>query len=209
MAKEWPARDSRFPTPDDIPDETGCRQFSLPDDSVWPALLMGAVLPLANPQNWYPYGSLTADEAADAWQSIIDAAYASTCGETTTDIETPWWDSGTNVDDSFPPDEQPWYGAVANYTDPADELTFVENVAIWTFTGFLAVSGDIGAAIAFHTIAPRFVLAFKKSDVGEIIRIVIDSADYANVDTSTFDDVVEIFVDAGTGEHDILLVRSS
>ncbi len=99
----------------------------------------------------------------------------------------------------------------ADESDPA-ALTFVENAGIWAITGFIAYSGDIGAAIFFHTIAPRFVLAWRRGDVGEIIRVVVDSADAAQVDTSAASpgDIVRvpIIADPDLSSHDILLLRT-
>jgi len=127
------------------------------------------------------------------------------------EFPTPFWDSGSDVDDSLSADEQYWYGVVENYTDSADELSFVENAAIWLFTGFLAYSGEIGAAIAFHSIAPRFVLAWRRGDVGEIWRIVVNSAEQAGMDTSSAveGDILTQIIQPAASEtgYDILLVQ--
>lgn len=128
------------------------------------------------------------------------------------EVETPFWDDSTDVDDSAGTDEQIWYGEVTDAEAPPAELDFVENAAIWLFTGFIAYSGDIGAAIFFHTIAPKFVLAFKAGDVGEIIRIVIDSAEYDSVDTTGHaGEVVTRPITpppSEAGGHDIFLVKA-
>ena len=131
----------------------------------------------------------------------------------------PYWDDDADVDDDAPADEQTWYGEVTNPTAPADELTFVENVVIWTFTGFIALvlspalPAGVAAGLAFRTLATRFTLAFRRGDIIEQIRIVIDAKDYGTVDTSTVaeGEIIELDVN-GLDEadfHDILLVVSN
>jgi hypothetical protein len=132
------------------------------------------------------------------------------------DYPAPYWDSDEDVDDAMPADEQDWYGMVTNPSAPADELTFVENAVIWILTGFVALvlspSLPVGAAAAmtFRTLASRFTLAFRRGDVIEQIRIIIDAKDYGKVDTSTvaLDEVIEVDIN-GLDEadfHDIMLV---
>jgi hypothetical protein len=128
----------------------------------------------------------------------------------------PYWDSEEDVDDEAPIEEQTWYGEVTNPTAPANELTFVENAVIWIITGFIALvlspalPAGVAAGLAFRTLATRFTLAFRRGDIIEQIRIVIDAKDYGTVDTSTVAEggIIEVNVD-GLDEaayHDILLV---
>jgi len=172
---------------------------------------MGALLPLTDPLSWREFGALTPDECAAASLDIISQAYSPEAQLCPIETPAPFWDNAEDVDDSFPPDSEDWYGEVTNPTAPADELTFVENAAIWTFTGFVAYAAGIGAAIAYRTIAPRFVLAWKRGDLGEIIRVVIDAADYAEVDTSTVSEgeiiTLNVLPDPDLETHDILLVK--
>jgi len=68
----------------------------------------------------------------------------------------------------------------------------------------------VAAGLAFRTLASRFTLAFRRGDIIEQIRIVIDAKDYGLVDTSTVaeGEIIEINVN-GLDEadfHDILLV---
>lgn len=174
---------------------------------------MGALESLRYEKNWFQNGELTPAEAALAWSDLLEAAYDNAeagCGEICA-IPAPWWDTGTDADDEAAPDDQTWYGGVTDPDAPADELSFVQDLFVLTFSGFLVYAGDIGAAIAFHTIAPRFILAWERGDVGEIWRLVVDSADYATVDTSSASagDVIETTVSAAPvgGGHDILLVK--
>lgn len=124
---------------------------------------------------------------------------------------TPFWDDTGDLDDQTPGEENIWYGDVEDSEAPADELTWRENASIWLVTGFLAYAGDIGAALFFRSIAPRFVLAFNKGDLREIWRIVVDGADYGRVDTDDYDtgDVIErnIITDPELLEHEIMIVK--
>lgn len=142
--------------------------------------------------------------------TMLDAYYDSTddCSGTG-GVPTPFWDEGQDVDDQESEAEQSWYGEVDDPEADADEISFVENAGIWLITGFIAYSGQIGAAIFFHSIAPSFVLAWHRGDVGEIWRVIVDSAEFGTVDTNSAaeNDVVQLPVIAGEGEHDILLVK--
>jgi len=147
---------------------------------------MGAVAVLAEAWRWYPWGSLTADEAADAWNDIINEAYENSFTDTCPVVQktpTPYWDTDDDVDDEFDPDLQPWYGYVEDLGNPT--TTFVEDAAIWATTGLLAVSATPAAAILFHTIAPAFVVAVRRGEYAEIIRLYLDGEEAAEVDTST------------------------
>lgn len=170
---------------------------------------MGALLPLIDPDSWLKYGSLTPEECAQFALDMIWQAYEPESQVCT--MPTPFWDDAPDLDDQLPDDIQPWYGEVVDYTAPPYELDFVENAGIWIITGFVAYAGGLGAAVAFQTIAPRFVLAWKANDIGEIIRVVIDAADYATVDTGTVapGDIIQLSVlpDPDLETHDILLVK--
>jgi len=216
--KNWESQRG-FPTPDSTPETSACRTFRVPASDEWLGALMGAAEELMNPYNWYNWGSLTPDEAADKWREIINQAYedsfSDTCGSP--GVPTPYWDNSEDVDDSLPADTQPWYGTVSDPEAPPAELDFVENAAIWAMTGFLAIATwEIGAApaILFHTIAPRFVLATKRGDLGEIIRILVDGEEAARVDTSSAapGDIIRtpILPDpAITTGHDIAIIQVS
>jgi len=212
--KNFPSSPAYFPTPDTIPGELACRVFRVPDSEEWLGALMGAVAVLSQARNWYPWGSLTVDEAADAWNEIINEAYLESldgvCPVTT--VDTPFWDEDSTVNDEEERDVQTWYGYVTDLDSPT--TTFVEDAAIWAFTGLLVVAGAPGAAIAFHTVAPRFVVAVRRGELGEIIRLYLDGEEAAEVDTSGYSegDVIEIpmFPDPEieTG-HDMMIVKVS
>jgi hypothetical protein len=132
------------------------------------------------------------------------------------DFPAPYWDSDEDVDDAMPADEQEWYGMVTNPSAPANELTFVENAVIWILTGFIALvlapalPAGVAAGLAFRTLATRFTLAFRRGDIIEQIRIVIDAKDYGTVNTGdvAVGEIIEVDVN-GIDDlpfHDILLV---
>lgn len=201
-----------FPTPDYPPETSACRTFFIPAREDYLGLLMGAILPLTSHWNYYQWGEMTPEEAASFWYDVVQSVYENapyaTC-PTDYLYPTPYWDEASDLDDQAPVAEQVWYGEVVNYEDPADELTFTENASIWAITGFLAVSGEVGAAISFHTIAPSFVLAWRRGDVGEIFRVVVDAADVGYVDTTDYaeGELVEYTVAGEGDDHDLLIVK--
>lgn len=177
---------------------------------------MGALDALRKPYNWFINGDLTEQEAADAFSAILDEAYLQAeTGQCTVDVETPFWDTDDSVDDDAPADDQPWYGYVADPEAPPAELDFIEQAAIWGFTGLLAVATwEIGfaPAILFHTIAPKFVLAVKAGDVGEIIRILVDGQESARIDTTgRAGEVIEqtVIGDPDLDEHELVILQVS
>lgn len=203
-----------FPTPETTPEDDACRTLRIPASSAWLGLFMGALSLLTDPDNYQQFeGGMTQDEAAETALAVIEQAYADAVYGCQLSMPTPFWDEAQDLDDEESSGEQIWYGEVTDPEAPADELTFVENAAIWGITGFIAYAGQIGGAVFFNTVAPRFVLAWKAGDIGEVIRVVIDAADYASVDTSTVSagEVISLDVlpDPELTTHDILLVKVS
>lgn len=128
----------------------------------------------------------------------------------------PYWDEEEDVELEEPEESQAWYGQVADAGAPPDEMTFSQNAVIWLFTGFVVIAtapsgvGAVAAAVAFRTLATRFVLAFNKGDIREQIRVIVDAKDYGQVDTDDIPDgeTMEMNVDGldDLEGHDILLV---
>lgn len=185
--------------------DTACRTFQVPADEEYFALLMGALDALRKPYNWFINGSLTQDEAADAFADILDAAYEQALtGQCSPDVEAPYWDDSEDVDDDMPAGDQIWYGEVDDPETAPTELTFRENAEIWTFAGLLAIAVSPGAALSFLTIAPKFVLAFKQGDIGKIIRVFVDTNKAAEIPGDGSGDVVEVaIVPAEADNHQI------
>lgn len=199
--KEFPGQKG-FPTPDDTPLTEGYLLFKFPDSNDWAGVLLGAAQALTYEWNWYNWGEMLPFEAADAWKDIVNQAPYNLVER---GAPTPYWDTDDDVDDELPADEQPWYGYVEDPEAPPDELTFVEQFGIWGITGFLAfATWEVGfaPAIIFNSIAPKFVLAFKRGDVGEVIRIIVDANEAAMVDTSAAapGDVLRVPIIAGDDE---------
>lgn len=202
-----------IPPPDTDPDEPDLIYVAYSPE--WTKVLMAAVDQLGLYSTWQ--GDRDAKILAVNRAQLLKWQLQFPIEIAETEYPTPYWDDGTDVDDSLPIEEQDWYGEVTNPAAPADELTFVENAVIWLFTGFVAIAaaptlpGAAAAAIFFRTTAVRFTLAFNRGDVRELFRVVIDAVDYGEVDTIDLEygDIVEIAVDGleDLSEHDILLMR--
>jgi hypothetical protein len=179
--------------------------------AAWLPVLEGALDQLIQYGSWNTddAGKLLAVNRAATLKELIATDALGT-------IDTPYWDDSEDVDDELPIEEQPWYGTVTDPEAPADELDFVENAAVFALTGFLAIATwEVAAApaILFHTIAPRFIIAMKRGDVGEIIRILVDGEEAARVDTTPYaeGDVIQqaiVAPDSETG-HDLIVVQVS
>lgn len=179
-----------FPTPSDVPSDTACRSFILPDNDEWFGLLMGAVELLLNPHNYYNYGALSIDDTVDAWQLIVqDALERSLLGTCDPSVPAPWWDedSADDADDEEAALTQTWYGEIVAESGllVAEDagLTFLDNLGIWAIAGFIAYAGQPGAAIAFIPVAQRFVLSFKQHSLGGVVRALVDFLEVAEIDT--------------------------
>lgn len=211
----WPQRG--FPTPNASDEPRVCRSFSVPSQADWLGLVAGCMDFLTEPTNWFINGDMTQEESAQAFIDIISNTFDLEESCAATEVPTPYWDEDSEVDDEESSETQVWYGTVSDPEAPPEELDFVENAAIFAFTGFLAAATwEVGfaPAILFHTIAPRFVLAIRRGDVGEIIRILVDGEEAARVDTSSASagDVINVPIIADetieTG-HDLVIVQVS
>ncbi len=181
----------------------------------WLPYVLGALTQLCLPYTW-----LTDDESER--QLAIDRSYrlianidTPTCA--TGEVETPFWDDSTDVDDSEPADTQEWYGEVTNPEAPAGELDFVENILLWAFTGLVAIAtfevGGIAPAIIFHTTVEKFIIIQKRGDVAETIRFVVDGEDAKFVNTAPYSpgDLIETSIATPqTGEsHTLMIIGGS
>lgn len=202
-----------YPTPD-FTDERHCRTFSIPNSTIALAVFMGALWELTNDKNWQQIGDMTPAEAADMMQDVIWNAYDSDEGICPV-LEAPYWDTYDNADDEEPEGStEPWYGELvpaasmrsrATLLDD-DELTWRENLGIWAIAGFIAYSGQIGAAIAFVPFARRFVLKFRGNPLGAIAEIFIDGEKLATMDTASAEDrikAIDIQLPDDDEEHEV------
>jgi hypothetical protein len=225
-----PFKQNEYPNPDNFPEVSFPEEVTPPDidpdegetllyayNPAWSKVLAAACDQMLLPSSWIG----THDEKLLAMERAlslkIQLQEPVDVGER--DYPAPYWDSDEDVDDEMPAEDQDWYGMVTNPDAAADELTFVENAVIWIITGFIALvlspalPAGVAAGLAFRTLATRFTLAFRRGDIIEQIRIVIDAKDYGTVNTGDVaeGEIIEIEVN-GLDEadfHDILLVVSN
>ena len=199
------------PDTEDALAELICKRVFVPNSPAFRESVRGALLELTHAWNWEQYGSMTPEETALKMLELYNMfALDDACSM---DVPAPFWDAGSDADAEAPADAQTWYGYITNPSAAEGELTFFESAAIWTFTGFLALATpELGfaPAILFNTIAPKFALAVRRGDVGEIIRILIDGQDAAAIDTSSaaVGDVVKVdLTPAPAATHEIIMVQ--
>jgi hypothetical protein len=196
--------------PSSDPDEGVLVQATF--NAEWLPYVLGALYQLTLQTTWKG----TPEEILEAQYRAIILMHLFGVGEPS-EVETPFWDDETDVDDNAPTDDQPWYGQVTNPTAPAGELDFVESVALWIFTGLVAVAtfevAGIAPAIAFHTTVEKFIILQKRGDVAETIRFVVDGQDAKFVNTAPYapGEIIEtpIITPQTGGGHDILIIGGS
>ena len=157
----------RYLTPDDVPVGRFCRTFQIPDSPEWVGLVDGAVSVLSDASAWRQSGSLTPEQAADAWQQMLVESWD--IAGCPTDANSPFWDDPDAQDADGTPEESSY-----------DYQAAIED---WVITAFLVASGTPGAAVAYQTIAPRFRLYFRTRDYGGIVKILINDVLLGSVDT--------------------------
>lgn len=204
-------------TPPNVdPDDPDLEMILVEYNPAWTEVLMAAVDQLLQYSSWAGAhdDKVLAVERASVLKWLLQEPV-----DISQEVPAPYWDSDEDVDDEMPVEDQDWYGMVTNPSAPADELTFVENAVIWIFTGFIALvlspalPAGVAAGLAFRTLATRFTLAFRRGDIIEQIRIVIDAKDYGTVNTGdvAVGEIIEVDVNGleDLTAHDILLVVSN
>lgn len=196
----YPAPSFKYPIPlPDVPPDEG-DLLLVAYNPAWQPALMGAVAQLELPSTWQG----DHDQVITALNEVSLLKWMLTEPAGTQGVPTPYWDDQSDLDDQENPEEQQWYGIF--------DGTFQETVENFIIAGFIAYSGQIGAAITFLTLAPRFRLAWKTGDLGGIVRVIIDGADAGTVDTfSATDGIIEQdFVgDPEEENHSILMYLES
>ena len=204
-----------YPVPDPITGyELLCISFAIPDEPLYRAAFWGAVTELTHGWVWGEDQDLTdeqKDEIALMWiQALLDPNNQQACGNS--QIPTPFWDTGDDLDDEATPATESWYGYVDDVDASPETIGFFESVSIWAITGLLAISGNVGAAILFNTTAPRFHLAMRAGDVGEIIRILFDAEEKAKIDTSEYTpgEVIRVPIvgDPDLTTHQLMIIKA-
>jgi len=199
-SKLWGAiakRQRGWLTPDEPAPDFICRALFIPNSVEFQSLVDGALSELAYPFNYQQWGTLSPEQTAEYMAAMLVDFGLDPCQND--DVPTPYWDDASDLDDQEPSDAQAWYGSF--------DGEFHETVENFVIAGFLAYSGNVGAAIKFLTIAPAFRLAWKKSDLGGIVHLLIDGADYGSVNTNGDDGVIEknIVADPDLEEHEIIM----
>jgi len=169
----------------------------------WLQAVLGALDQLLLPSTWI--GDADAIQLAQDRSAVLKDLFGNPTCTSGGAIDTPYWDDIADADDETTPEEQTWYGEYVSGT-------FTEVVENWVIAGFIASSGNLNAAIAFLTIAPKFRLAFKTGDIGGIIRIFVDANDYGTINTNSGTDGIiykDIVADPETDTHQIYVVLDS
>lgn len=199
--------DSSFPEPVPAPtvdpDDAGTL-MTVQYSWEWQQVLLAAVDQLRNPATWqgdHDEVITTLNRATNLKEMLQIPVLES--------VPSPYWDDASDNEIQVPAEEQTWYGAVTDWLAPVYELDFAQNLALWALTGFVAYAAGPGAAIFFRTTAKRFVIAVEATDIAEIIRVVVDSAEF-RVDTTGFEgEIIELNViaDPDLEEHDIYVIQ--
>lgn len=200
----------KVPAPDGEPDDAGTL-ITVQYSWLWREVLMAAVDQLRNPATWQGDHDqvIQAIDRATNLKWFLNVPFE--------EAPTPFWDDESDVEDSEPADMQPWYGSVSNPEGPAGELDFVESVALWFFTGIVALAtfevGGLAPAIVFHTTVEKFIILQKRGDAAATIRFVIDGEDAAFVNTAPYapGDIVStpITTPVTGGDHTLMIVQTS
>jgi len=69
-----------FPTPNDVPADGGYIVFRIPKDNEWAGLILGAAQALTEHWNFYQWGDMLPEEAAEAFRQIVNQAPYEACG---------------------------------------------------------------------------------------------------------------------------------
>lgn len=198
------------PAPTVDPDDAGTL-MNVQYSWEWQPVLLAAVDQLLNPATWQGDHDeiITALNRAANLKDMLQIPVLV--------APTPFWDDENDVEDSEPADMQPWYGQVSNPEAPAGELDFVESVALWFFTGIVALAtfevGGLAPAIVFHTTVEKFIILQKRGDAAQTIRFLVDGEDAKFVNTAPYSpgDIIEVPIVTPTtgGDHTLMIVQTS
>jgi len=197
-----------FITPPDMGSDEVCRNLTIPNTQQWLGIFNAAILTLTNVYNYEQLydTDLTPEEcAAKAMEIYEEYLNPGVCAT----VPSPYWDDETDNEEEAYTETQTWYGAVTDWLAPVGELNFEQNIALWALTGFVAYAGGVGSAIFFRTTAKRFIIAIEAGDLPEIIRVVVDSAEY-NIDTTGLEGTIieqEVVTDPDLEDHDIYVIK--
>jgi len=161
--KEFPGQKG-FPTPDDTPLDEGYLLFTFPNSNDWAGLLLGAADALSHEWNFYNWGEMLPDEAADAWRQIINQAPYNLREP---NVPAPYWEDGDEADDEAPIETQQWYGYVS-------EGNFIEDAGVWLISNFLASALSPTVATLYATHQRKVRLAFLEGGPGKVVTVYVN-----------------------------------
>lgn len=189
-----------FPTPDGTGDAVAYLLFLFGDNPAIAQTILGALEPLNYPDNWYQWGDMSTDDAAEYFRSIVEQAPYNKYDR---DIQAPFWDeeSGDDADDEASPETQDWYGTW-------DGETFTESLAYVFLTNFLSTLISTGAAIKFLTIPRAFRLLIRQNPHGANLLLFLDGGLYKVINGYSPVDKIAEFLIASPGTE-LLLVQDS
>lgn len=150
------------------------------------AALGGALSELTKPYNWEQVGSMTPEEAAELFTSILLGYYNSSCASG----EAPFWQDEETGDDADGEPEAAWY----------------ETASDWVIQAFLASTFSPGAAIVYEATIPKLRIALRKHDLGAAFKVFIDGLLLTEGDTySATPAVANLNIDVAgfAAEHDL------
>lgn len=197
-----------FICPADFGVSEQCRVLSIPNTQEWLGIFNAALLTLTNVYNYEQLNEtdLTPEQCAERAMSIY-VSYLN--NDPCATVPSPFWDNETDNEEQELETVQEWYGYVTDWLAPVEELNFVQNAALWVLTGFVAYAAGLGSAIFFRTTAKRFIVAIEAGDVPELIRLVVDSAEF-NIDTTGLEGTIinqEVIVNPDIETHDIYIIK--
>lgn len=171
-----------FPTPGEIPLETTPVTINLPLSAAWIGLWIGALMVLIDEESFQEFeGGISRETTAEIFR---EALYDALLGTPT--YQAPYWDDPEG-DDLADPEDNP-------------EYPFYENPEDFVIAGFvLYATGSPLAALEFWTTAKQFRLAFRKNDIGGIVKIFMDALQIGEVDTFSEYPSLEYFDVVSTG----------
>lgn len=192
---------SGFPTPDAAGDTGAYLLFLFGDNPAIAQLLLGALEPLIYPYNWYLWGDMSTDDAAEYLKTVVQQAPYNLVD---LNIQAPFWDedSGDDAAAEAPRDEQTWYGTW-------DGETYTETLAYVFLTNFLSTLVSAQAAIKFLTIPRAFRVAIRQNPHGANLLLFLDGGLYKVINGySPVDKVVEFLI-ASPGTELMLVVDNT
>lgn len=158
-----------FITPPDTGSDETCRTLTIPNTQQWLGIFNAAILTLADKYNYEQlYETDMTPEECAALAMEIYAAYLLTDACPT--LAEPYWDDPEGDD------------AAQGESNP--EFPFYEDVAQFVIAGFvLYATGSPTTALQFWTVAQQFRIAYRKHNLGGIIKVFMDAVQIGEVDT--------------------------